>query len=87
MRAMLPRERWSQAQSRDLVRFCSEPAHSIRKADLLRKLEARLPLPAASKKQLAAWPSCFMEKGRTVPTSGLRPHEGRFHPNAFRNIY
>jgi hypothetical protein len=36
---MLPRERWSQAQSRDLVRFCSEPAHSSRKADLLRKVK------------------------------------------------
>jgi len=28
-----------------------------------------------------------MEKGHTVPTSGLRPHKGKFHPNAFRNIY
>jgi len=30
---------------------------------------------------LALW------KGHTVPASGLCPHEGRFYPNAFRNIY
>jgi hypothetical protein len=29
---------------------------------------------------LALW------KGHTVPASGLCPHEGRFYPNAFRNI-
>jgi hypothetical protein len=25
-------------------------------------------------------------KGHTVPASGLCPHEGRFYPNAFRNV-
>ena len=90
MRAMLPRERWSQAQSRDLVRFCSEPAHNSRKADLLRKVELLTGQIAAAcrlEKIVSSLALLLFGKGHTVPTSGLRPHEGRFHPNAFRNIY
>ena len=77
-----------QAQSPGLVRFCSGPANNSREADLLRMVERVIRQIAAdsisANRQLglvALW------KGHTVPTSGLCPHEGRFYPNAFRNIY
>ena len=90
MRAMLPRERWSQAQSRALPRFRSEPAHDNRNADLLGKVElwtGQISAACRLEKTVSGLALLLFGKSHTVPTSGLRPHEGRFHRNAFRNTY
>lgn len=70
------------------VPFCGGRQTRVGKADLLPMVELVIQQIAAASiltdGQLAL---LAFGKGHTVPASGLCPHEGRFNPNAFRNIY
>jgi hypothetical protein len=85
MRAMLPPVTIADTV---LVRFCGGRQTRVGKADLLPMVELVIQqIAAASISTNGQLDFLLYGKGHTVPASGLCPHEGRFYPNGFRNIY
>jgi hypothetical protein len=88
MRAMLPPVTIAGTIARSSCDFAWGRQTRVGKADLLPMVDLMIQQIAAASIStnrqlglLALW-----RKGHTVPTSGLCPHEGTFHPNEFHNI-